>query len=134
MDDVSFGSDEILSTPSLPILNNNDDILNALINSKSFVDEDECIILNFGLAPESSEIGNLFATSLGELPRQSTIEETMENMTLNHPQTGKYSLKVLNVHIISWIRWALIGNLCANGQFTGGTKGNRKYVNIPFLS
>lgn len=58
------------------------------MDSESFIDGWECNNLHVYLAPDGTEIGNLLATSFGELPRQSTIEETMENMTLTHSQTG----------------------------------------------
>jgi len=42
------------------------------------------------LAFETDDITKLISTPLGELPRQSTIEEHIEKMTLNQSQTGRY--------------------------------------------
>jgi hypothetical protein len=44
---------------------------------------------------ETDDITKLISTPIGEIQRQSTIEETMENMNLNTSQTGKSSFNKL---------------------------------------
>lgn len=53
------------------------------------------IRLDLFLASDSDDIARLLSTSFDDLPRQSTIEETMENMNLNHSQTGAYLFEQL---------------------------------------
>jgi hypothetical protein len=74
LDDIIFSADD---SPPLPILNNNDDISNALMDPL-----------------ETDSITQLLSTSFGELPRQNTIEETMENMNLNQSQTDILSSSI----------------------------------------
>lgn len=89
MDDITLSADEASPLAPLPILNS-DDILNALMDRKYFFNEDiQVSIMLIDLALEGDDINQLFSTSFGELPRQSTIEETMESMSLNQSQTGK---------------------------------------------
>ena len=89
MDDITLSADEASPLAPLPILSS-DDILNALMDRKYFFEEEiQGSKMLIDLALEGDDITQLLSTSFGELPRQSTIEETMESMNLNHSQTGK---------------------------------------------
>jgi hypothetical protein len=69
-------------------------ILNSFIKTKTFFVylAFESFIPIVNNSPGSSygndDINHLFSSPIGELPRQSTIEDSMERITLNHSQTG----------------------------------------------
>jgi hypothetical protein len=77
LDDLLLSADD--SPPSNS--NNNDDIINALINTP---------ISPFG----TDDISEFISAPIGELPRQSTIEDTLEKMNLDQSQTDILSSSI----------------------------------------
>jgi hypothetical protein len=86
--------DDILLSPDASEHRNssdNDDISNALIGTSIDIFGS---LSSSGNSFETDNIATLISSDIGEIPIQSTIEDTMERMNINHAQTNILSSSI----------------------------------------
>ncbi|CAF1530433.1 unnamed protein product [Rotaria magnacalcarata] len=88
--DIYLSEEDLLAHSHFTI---NDDISNALIDNTidEFAPFTELINPMAESSIENDEIGKFISTPLGEMPRQSTIEETLERININQSHTDTFS-------------------------------------------